>query len=141
MSARGKSCGCGEGRRDLLPLGKPVLLSAAVGAGVILLLMGAMALGMTFWDLPAQWITPLASLILVAGSWAAGYFCARMTHRKGMLSGAACGILLFLLILAAGCANLPQTVGPALLLKLVMILTGAMAGGVMGVNKQVRGRR
>ena len=141
MSSKGKSCGCGEGRKPALPQGKPVLTAVAVGAGIILLLMALVALGMTFWDLPVQLISPIASLILVAGSWAAGYLCARMTHRKGLLSGAVCGVLLFLLVLAAGCVNLPESPGPALVLKLVMILTGAMAGGVMGVNKQVRGRR
>ena len=139
MSSRGLASK--EGRSSVLRLWKPVLTAAAVGVGVILLLTLAVSLIMTFWDLPTQSINPIASLILVVGSWISGYLCARTTHRKGMLSGALCGAVLFLIIAAAGCVNLPEGIGPALVLKLVMILTSAMAGGVMGVNKQVRGRR
>ena len=59
-----------------------------------------------------------------------------MKQTKKLLIG-----LLFVLVLAGNLPNLPEEMGPALLLKLVILLASSMTGGVLGVNKQVRGRR
>ena len=120
---------------------KSLAIAVGIGVGVILLVLLLASLLMTIWDIPVELINPIASLALVLGGGLAGYLAARMVHRKGLLTGGICGCTLFVLVLAGNLPNLPEEMGPALLLKLVILVASSMAGGVLGVNKQVRGRR
>ena len=83
--------------------------------------------------------------LLMAGAGGAlfgGVMCARLAGSRGMLYGAACGSLMYLLILIAGFSLLQNVNGLYAVIKLFAVVASAAVGGVYGVNSPKRsGRR
>ena len=113
---------------------KPVLLSSLVGAAAVALLLAGFSFLLTLRDLPHSAVEPLALLAGGVGCLLAGFLCARIHGRSGLLIGAACGIVVFGIILLTGCVTVGGGLGPGVWLKgLIFLFCGAI-GGVLGVN-------
>ena len=113
---------------------KPVLLCSLVGAAAVALLLAGFSFLLTLRDLPHSAVEPLALLAGGAGCLLAGFLGARIHGRSGLLIGAACGIVVFGIILLTGCVTASGGVGPGVWLKgLIFLFCGAI-GGVLGVN-------
>ena len=113
---------------------RPVLVGVAVGLiGCIGLLM-LMALIVQSVDVPRAAILPLAIAAAAIGAFLAGLTAAAIAGQKGLLLGAVCGFVLWLLILLAGVARYEGVSGGNALIKLAALLLSGGIGGVLGVN-------
>ena len=105
---------------------KPVLLCSLIGAAAVALLLAGFSSLLTLQDLPHSAVEPLALL--------AGFLCAKLHGRSGLLTGAACGVMVFGIIFLTGCLTMGGALGPSVWLKgLIFLFCGAI-GGVLGVN-------
>lgn len=117
---------------------RPVIIGAVVGAIFCMVALLIMAAIMAAQDIPKSAITPMAVVAAALGAFIGGFVSARIAKEKGILFGAACGLLLYLLILVAGFAMLKEIRGVYAIVKLaVMVATGAV-GGIIGVNLRKR---
>ena len=97
---------------------RPVLVGVAVGLiGCIALLM-LMALIVQSVDVPRAAILPLAIIAAAIGAFLAGLTAAAIAKQKGLLLGAVCGLVLWLLILLAGVARYEGVSGGNAVVKL-----------------------
>jgi putative membrane protein (TIGR04086 family) len=102
--------------------------------GVLML----MALLVQSADVPRVLIVPLAMAAAAIGAFLAGLTAAAVARQNGLLLGAVCGLLLFLLILVAGVARYAGVSGTHALLKFAVLLVCGSIGGVLGVNMRKR---
>lgn len=113
---------------------KPVLLCSLIGAAAVALLLAGFSFLLTLQDLPHSAVEPLALLAGGAGCLLAGFLCAKLHGRSGLLAGAACGVMVFGIIFLTGCLTMGGALGPSVWLKgLIFLFCGAI-GGVLGVN-------
>ena len=113
---------------------KPVLFCSLIGTAAAALLLAGFSFLLTLQDLPHAAVEPLALLAGGFGCLLAGFLCARLYGRSGLLIGAACGVLVFGIIFLAGSMTMGGEMGPSLWLKgLIFLFCGAI-GGVLGVN-------
>lgn len=101
-------------------------------AGTALLLIGALVL--TLADLPLHTAAGVAVAILGLAALSDGFVTARCVGEKGLLWGAAGGVLLLaaaLLIGACLCRDVPLT---SLWFRLIVAVLCGAIGGVLGVN-------
>lgn len=120
--------------------GKPVAISCLSGAAISTAILLVFALVMSVRDVPAVLINPLACAAIAVGSFFAGFLCAKMLRQRGMLFGALCGILMFGILLFTSLTLTGDAFGWIVLIKLVIVMTSAMIGGVIGVNTRRRRR-
>lgn len=117
---------------------RPILVGVCVGALSCLVILLVMAAIMAAVDVPKVAVTPLAIAAGAFGACISGFVGARIAKEKGLLFGAACGLLLFAIVLLAGFAVLKDIRGANILIKLaVMVICGAI-GGIIGVNTRKR---
>ena len=117
---------------------RPVLVGVAVGLiGCIALLM-LMALIVQSVAVPRAAILPLAIIAAAIGAFLAGLTAAAIAKQKGLLLGAVCGLVLWLLILLAGVARYEGVSGGNAVVKLAALVLSGGIGGVLGVNLRKR---
>ncbi len=124
----------------LVRYGKPVAVSCLSGAIVSTAILLVLSLVMSVRDVPAVLINPLACAAIAVGSFFAGFLCAKQLRQRGMLFGALCGIIMFGLLLFTSLTLTGEAFGWIVLIKLVIVLTSAMIGGILGVNTRRRRR-
>ena len=114
-------------------MAKPVLIGVAVGAGCCLLLLLLFAAILAAQDIPQgrlrRWLWRRRQQGLFRG-----FTAARIAKSRGILFGAICGLILYLLIMAAGFAVLRDIRGTYALVKLALMVVCASVGGILGVN-------
>ena len=81
---------------------RPLLIGTAVGIIVCIALLLLMAAVVQAVDVPQRATIPLAVTAAAAGAFFAGLAAARAAGQRGLLFGALCGLLLFLLPAALG---------------------------------------
>ena len=94
---------------------------------------------MTTGILPLGAVTPVALAAAAISAFVGGFVAARFSRERGLLYGAAVGLLLFLLITGVGIAVLQELRGAMMLLKAVLTIGVGALGGILGVN--VKNRR
>ncbi len=115
---------------------RPLLLGLCVGvAGGTLLLLGA-ALLLQSADLPAGAIPALAVGAAGGGALAAGWTAALLSRARGLLMGALCATLLFLLLLVTGLVRSGGIEGGYALTKWAVLTVCGAVGGLIGVNRR-----
>ena len=115
---------------------RPVLVGACMGAVVCLLLLLLMAAVIAAVDVPKAAITPLAVVASAVGAFVGGIVAAKIAKEKGLLFGAACGLILFVLVLVAGFAVLEEVRGSFAVAKLFILIGCGAIGGILGVNSR-----
>ncbi|MEG2174866.1 MAG: TIGR04086 family membrane protein [Oscillospiraceae bacterium] len=84
-------------------------------------------------EIPFSLISPMSVFSLMAGAMAAGFMAARELRVRGMLLGALCGFLIFVVLLLASCLS-AFDMGPQAITKMsISVISGAI-GGILGVN-------
>lgn len=124
-----------------LPVGRwvrPLAVGMAVGLLVCLVLLAVFAAVMASGLLPSRAATPFALAAATLGSLFGGFAAARVARAHGLLLGAVCGLLLFLLITAVGFIAFPEASPTLLPLKAVLTVVAGALGGVWGVNVKRR---
>ncbi len=117
---------------------RPLIIGLAVGVVCCTLVLLAMAAAVGSVDIPRAATVPLAVAAAALGAFAAGLTAALTAGRRGLLLGAVSGMLLFLVILLAGCIRYAGVDGGYALLKAAVLTVMGALGGVLGVNRRKR---
>ena len=129
-------------RKEISPVAR-ILRPLGVGTGVGILVCAVVLLIaaaiMTTGILPLGAVTPVALAAAAISAFVGGFVAARFSRERGLLYGAAVGLLLFLLITGVGIAVLQELRGAMMLLKAVLTIGVGALGGILGVN--VKNRR
>jgi putative membrane protein (TIGR04086 family) len=115
------------------------LLIGIIGGAAIctILLLLASAIIQSSGKLPQDFLQPLIMIICGISSFFAGMFAAKSSHKRGLLFGAGCGLLLFLLCLLGGITNSHDVLSISSLTRmLVMILAGSLGGYLAMCHRQ-----
>ena len=120
----------------LSPLLKPILIGLSVGAVAATGFLLLSALLVYKLALPLGMVTPMAVTAMGLGSFFGGIAAGLSTRERGLLVGAACGALLFLILLIAGLARTGDAALGYAALKGAVMTACSAAGGVLGVNRR-----
>ena len=115
-------------------MAKPVLIGVAAGAVGCLVLLLVFAAILAAQDIPQAAVTPMAVAAAAIGAFVGGFVAARIAKTRGILFGALCGLILYLLVMASGFAVLRDIRGTYAVVKLALMVVSAAVGGILGVN-------
>jgi putative membrane protein (TIGR04086 family) len=110
------------------------MIALTVAAGVIMLLICAMAFLLTKIDAGKSVLSAMSTGALVTGAYFGGYTGGRKRKRNGLTAGALTGVLMFVIILIAGSIFAGYSARITSFGKLLLTVTAASIGGVVGVN-------
>jgi putative membrane protein (TIGR04086 family) len=113
---------------------RPLITGVVAGALCCVLVLVVMAAIMAAKDIPKVAVTPMAVVAAAFGAFMGGVVAAKISKEKGLLYGAGCGLLLFLLVMIAGFAVLRDVRGTLLIVKLAVLVGCGAVGGIVGVN-------
>ncbi len=125
--------------------GKRIVLSLLTGilaglAATVALLVIFSVLCMLSEVTDGAGVDAVVLLCTASGAFAAGYSGARVSGSMGLLTGALCGAMCFILLLCASAAGGGEA-GAGCLLRLALAVPSGAAGGVVGVNRRKRRKR
>lgn len=123
-----------EQRNVPLRMIRPLLFGVVIGALTTVVLLMFAALLLSAVSLPKAVIMPVALATVALGSLVGGFGTARVSRERGLLFGAACGLLLFLIIAVAGVLAMPSASGVTTFVKLALAVGFGALGGILGVN-------
>lgn len=115
---------------------RPVFFGTVIGMLCCLAVLLIFAMVMAARDIPQAAITPMAVVAAAIGAFVGGFMSARSAGSRGLAYGAACGALMYLLILIAGFSLLQYVNGWFAVMKLFAVVASAAVGGVYGVNRR-----
>lgn len=110
------------------------LVALAAAAGVMLLLLCAMAFLITRIDASSSVLSAMSSGALAVGAYFGGYVGGRRRKRNGLAMGALTGVLIFVIILVIGGIFVKSTEHISPLGKMFLTVFAASVGGSVGVN-------
>jgi putative membrane protein (TIGR04086 family) len=116
---------------------RAIMIGAVTGAAICAALLGALALlFVSAGHIPQGMISPLIIALSVFSSFAAGFVCARISRKMGLIYGALSGLFLFALFLVSGLIASHEALSvTAGIRMIVMTLSGAL-GGAFGVSRK-----
>ncbi len=117
---------------------RPILIGAVVGVVCCLLMLLLFAAVMAAQDIPQMAVTPLAVIAAAFGAFVGGLVAAKVAGVRGLVYGAACGAVLFLLVMIAGFIELKDIRGIYALVKFAVMVGCGAVGGIIGVNFRKR---
>ena len=117
---------------------RPLLVGLCVGVLCCTLLLLLAALTIQSVEIPRAAVTPLATVAAGIGAFAGGLAAALAAGRRGLVMGALCGILLFVIVLLAGLARATGIDPGYAAIKLAVLTVAGAIGGVLGVNRKRR---
>lgn len=88
-------------------------------------------------DVPFMLLNPFSAGLLMLGSFISGYLAARRIRERGMMVGALCGLIIFLMLMLASFMS-KFDVGFVALIKLVISVVSGAIGGIIGVNAKFK---
>ncbi len=120
----------------LPPYAKSLLIGLCVGVvgGTLLLLIGALLLYKL--NLPLGAVTPMALAALGLGGLGGGVAVGLCAKQKGLLLGAVCGTLMYLILLIAGAIRGGDMAPAYAALKWAVVTVCSAVGGVWSVNRR-----
>ncbi|MVB12958.1 hypothetical protein CAFE_37110 [Caprobacter fermentans] len=127
-------------RKPVLDAVRAIVIGSVAGAFLCAVFLGVLALAFVSAEsIPQGLLSPLVIAVSVLSAFAAGYIAAKISKKRGLLFGAAAGMLLFALFLFSGLAISNKATEPAQsgVRLLVMVLSGSV-GGVLSVSKKTK---
>ena len=113
---------------------KPILTGAILGITVTLCLFVLLALIMSFSILPTNSASVVASIAIAAGSFFGGISAAKKLGKNGLVIGAICGFLLFIILTLIGVAAFKSAPGTSTVIRLLIFVVSGAIGGIIGVS-------
>lgn len=117
---------------------RPIAFGVGMGVLVCLVLLLLAATIMASCQVPQAVVTPVAVAILAVAAVLGGFITARIARERGLLYGAGCGLLLFLITAIAGFGVEEAVQGTLLFLKMALATGCGAIGGIVGVNMKRR---
>lgn len=115
---------------------RPIVGGFVVGVVLCLVLLLIAATVMATFQVPQAAVTPIAIAILAVAAFGGGFTASCIARERGLLYGACCGLLLFLVVLVAGLGIEQAASGALPALKLALALGCGAIGGIVGVNRK-----
>lgn len=115
---------------------RPVVLGVVVGIVFSIILLSILSIAMSIQPIPQNFVYPIALIVMAVGSFVSGYFCTKISRKKGLLLGFLCGVLLFSIVAVFGIMFSNLQFNLAMVTKFLVIVLSAMIGGVLGVNSK-----
>lgn len=115
---------------------RAIVVGSVAGAALCAVLLGIFSLIFVSAESIPQWLlSPLVIAVSIVSAFAAGFTAAKLAKKRGLIFGAAAGMLLFALFLLSGLAVSNKAVDPAVpgIRLLVMVLSGGI-GGIVAVS-------
>lgn len=134
MSGKGQT----SEKVGLLRAVRAIGISVWIGTLCCVLALLLMAFILSARSVPQFAVQPMAAFALLVGGFSAGFSCAKLMRENGLMFGAACGIILTVIVQVAGFAIPDNTFGISAVIKIAVVLFSAMLGGVLGVNTRRR---
>jgi putative membrane protein (TIGR04086 family) len=131
------------GQKPLLDAIRAIVIGSVAGALICAVFLGILALVFVSAErIPQGLLTPLVIAVSVLSAFAAGYITVKISKKRGLLLGAAAGIVLFALFLFSGLAVSNKASEPAQsgIRLLVMALSGSI-GGILSVSGRRKSKR
>ena len=113
---------------------KPILTGCIVGITVTLCLFVLLALIMSFSILPTNSASVVASVAIAVGSFLGGFSAAKKLGKNGLIVGAICGFLLFIILTLIGVAAFKSAPGTSTVIRLLIFTVSGAIGGTIGVS-------
>lgn len=114
---------------------KCVMFSCLFGIAVMLALFLVSHFVVMSASVPLRVIEPIILVIGIIGSFVSGYISSRLIKKNGLLVGALCGLIIFL-VMAISNFTVTGEMGILMLIKFIAIVCSASIGGIIGVNKR-----
>lgn len=115
---------------------RAIVIGSVAGAALCAVLLGILSLVfVSAENIPQGILSPVVIAISVLSAFLAGFTAAKLARKRGLLFGAAAGLLLFALFLVSGVAASNKAMDPSVpgIRLLVMFLAGAI-GGLVAVS-------
>lgn len=126
----------GNNHDNTIKLAVSLLIGAASGlliSGALLCISAAICVKLR--QVPTEAAAILAGAVNAAGAFAAGYIAVKLFGSRGMLTGAAAGLLMICAVcLSGGIAG--DLNSAAALTRAIICMAAAAAGGILRVNKK-----
>ena len=113
---------------------KAILTGTVLGITVTLCLFVLLALIMSFSILPTSSAGIVSSIAIAVGSFFGGLSTSKKLGKNGLIIGAICGFLLFILLTLIGIAAFKSAPGSSTLIRLLIFVTSGAIGGIIGVG-------
>lgn len=117
-----------------MPWIKQIVIGSLAGIAVIIIILMLLALVISFGILPVSSCPAMASIALAIGGFTSGFISAKKHGKNGLVVGALCGTLLFIIFTLIGLAAFKSSPGGATLIRLLIFLTSSSVGGIVGVG-------
>lgn len=112
------------------------LLAAGWGILIILIIVLVFSFVLTKIDLPEGVVSAVTAAALCIGAYCGGFICARRNRRNGLLLGAVCGSVIFLVLFVVSIIFVRSSEGLAGSTKLIFVVLCGAVGGIAGVNSK-----
>jgi len=113
---------------------RPLLKGGLLGLAVILILFVLLALILASGIIPLSACPAIACIAIAIGAFLAGLSTAKSTGKNGLIIGALCGFVLFLIFTIIGMAAFASTPGVSTIIRLIIFVTASAIGGIVGVG-------
>lgn len=120
---------------------RPVCFGVGSALVVCLVLLFIFSFLMSKMDISASLISPITIAITAVTGFVSGFVCARITRKNGLVMGAICSAILFLIFWLFSAICLKEGISVLGIVKLVLLVVSGCLGGVLGVNKKERRRK
>ncbi|MCD8328487.1 MAG: TIGR04086 family membrane protein [Ruminococcus sp.] len=115
-----------------------IFVSALIAIAVTALIFTFVSFVMTSIDIPKNITQVISIAALAVGAYFGGYICAKKYRNNGLLRGAACGFLVFLVVMIAGSLFAGSMLSISSTTKLLIVIATGAVGGAIGVNSKRR---
>lgn len=126
--------GAASKKKQISPELRSVAISAALGLGVMAVLIFLCGLLLSAVDVPLAVVSPTGLVIGCAGAAASGFACSRFNREKGFFYGLLCAGVLFAALFISGLSLTGQPPTFYTAIKLFSMLICGALGGSFGVN-------
>lgn len=131
--------GTSAGKKDFLRSLRAIVIGAASGALVCVLLLAAFSLLFTAASsIPQSMLPVLVLVIACVGAFAGGIISVLVSGQNGLICGAMTGLLLFLLFLAAGMVFENGSTAPDAAIRLGAMMLAGGIGGLLAINRRTK---
>jgi|GEM_PF-6503110 len=122
-----------SGNRIVAEVARPALIGVLFSCVITAGLIAAFSLLFVLLEtITESAVVPLALLSAACGCFAGAFLCAYLAKCRGVIFGAAIGVIMFLLICLVGLMGKDGLFGTETVIKLIMLLVSGCAGGYMG---------
>jgi putative membrane protein (TIGR04086 family) len=111
-----------------------VMRSAFSCLAIIFVCFAAFSFVASYINVPEGAMNIMSSLALCGGCFAAAFSVSNKRRRRGLFTGAVCGMTAFLLILVLGLVFVRRFTYGGFISKFVLIIACSAMGGIIGVN-------